>query len=155
MPIDFCASFEPFEKAIIAAETTCILRNLSFMKCGEKFAKSRKIMFMITIPVRKAIAGDAISPIKIFPIPTKFKPFVPTDIKTAPIKPPIKACDELDGRPIHHVSKFQVIAPISAAIIVFSSIMFAELTIPPPIVLATPVETIAPIKFKLAAIITA
>ena len=110
---------------------------------------------MMIIPVKNAIAGDAISPIKIFPIPTKFKPFIPTDIKTAPIKPPIKACDELEGSPIHHVNKFQKIAPIRAAIIVFSSIIFAELTIPPPIVFATPVETIAPTKFKLAAIITA
>ena len=107
------------------------------------------------IPVTNAIAGDAINATIIFPMPCQFKPLVPTEIKTAPIKPPISACDELDGKPIRHVSKFQKIAPIKAAIIIFSSTILAELTISPPIVLATPVETIAPKKFKHAAIIVA
>ena len=112
-------------------------------------------MFMMIIPVNSAIAGEAISAIKIFPMPLKFKPLKPTEIRIAPIKPPISACDELEGIPNHHVNKFHVIAPINAAIIVFSSIKSAELTMPPPIVFATPVETIAPIKFMLAAKIIA
>ena len=33
----------------------------------------------------------------------------------APAKPPISACDDDDGRPHHQVSRFQTIAPISAA----------------------------------------
>ena len=31
----------------------------------------------------------------------------------APIRPPISACDELDGMPKHQVSRFQTIAPSS------------------------------------------
>ena len=34
--------------------------------------------------------------------------------RPAPIKPPIKACDELDGKPHHHVKIFHAHAPISA-----------------------------------------
>ena len=30
----------------------------------------------------------------------------------APTTPPISACDELDGSPYHHVTRFQAIAPI-------------------------------------------
>src|ERR1035437_11071362 len=33
----------------------------------------------------------------------------------APAKPPISACDELDGMPQYHVMRFQVIAPSSPA----------------------------------------
>ena len=35
--------------------------------------------------------------------------------QTAPTMPPISACDELDGMPQYQVSKFQLIAPSSAA----------------------------------------
>ena len=153
--MDFCASLEPLENAIIAAETTCILRNLSLMNCGGNFSNRRKMTFMTIIPVINAIAGEQISAATIMPTPPQFKPSTPTEINTAPISPPISACDELDGKPNHHVSKFHVIAPISAAIMIFSSIKFGEETMPAPIVFATPVETIAPKKFKPAAIITA
>ena len=33
----------------------------------------------------------------------------------APAKPPISACDDDDGRPHHHVSRFHTIAPSSVA----------------------------------------
>lgn len=54
--------------------------------------------------------------------------------------------------PIFQVSRFQKIAPNSAEMIIFSLTRSGELTISPPIVLATPVEIIAPRKFKTAAI---
>ena len=107
---------------------------------------------MIMKPVRRAIAGEAINATTIFPIPIQFKPTCPTETRTAPTRPPTRACDELDGIPIFHVNKFQNIAPASAAIMIFSSTRWGALTISPPIVLATPVETIAPRKFKIAAI---
>ena len=110
---------------------------------------------MTIIPVTIATTGEAISATTILPMPLKFKPSAPTEIKTAPIIPPTSACDELEGMPSHHVSKFQTIAPKSAAIIIFSSTILALLTMSPPIVLATPVENIAPKKFRPAAIIIA
>ena len=39
MPIDFWASLEPWEKAIVAAAAICNLRNLSLTVCGEAFCK--------------------------------------------------------------------------------------------------------------------
>jgi hypothetical protein len=33
----------------------------------------------------------------------------------APAKPPIKVCDELEGIPSHHVSRFQIIAAMTPA----------------------------------------
>src|SRR5689334_7894892 len=35
-------------------------------------------------------------------------------VTAAPAKPPRSACDDDDGRPHHHVSRFQMIAPRSA-----------------------------------------
>lgn len=67
-----------------------------------------------------------------------------------PTSPPIKAWDELEGMPKYQVIKFQVMAPISAAMT--TSWETDEPTIPDPIVLATAVPESAPKKFKPAAI---
>src|SRR6185436_7486026 len=56
--------------------------------------------------------------------------------KPAPISPPTRACDELDGSPHHQVSRFQVMAPPSAPMITARS-MAAGSTMPLPMVLAT------------------
>ena len=69
----------------------------------------------------------------------------------APTSPPISACDELDGRPSHHVIRFQTIAPISAARIVFSFARPVSM-IPFPTVFATAVVTKAPARLATAAI---
>ena len=39
----------------------------------------------------------------------------PSAANAAPTRPPISACDELDGSPKHQVARFQAIAPISPA----------------------------------------
>ena len=69
--------------------------------------------------------------------------------------PPIKAWEEELGIPYHQVKRFQKIAPTRAATIISPLIISGAVTISPPIVLATPVLTIAPKKFNVAAIITA
>src|ERR1700676_4133821 len=40
-------------------------------------------------------------------------PSAPACAMAAPMNPPISVCDELEGMPNHHVSRFQAIAPIS------------------------------------------
>ena len=60
----------------------------------------------------------------------------PALTRPAPTKPPIRACELLDGMPAHQVSKFQKIAPISAPKITCGSITSAE-TMPTPTVRAT------------------
>ena len=69
--------------------------------------------------------------------------------------PPINAWEEELGIPNHQVTKFHMIAPKRAALITSALIKSADNTKSPPIVLATPVLTIAPKKFNTAVIITA
>jgi hypothetical protein len=50
----------------------------------------------------------------VLPTPPSTSAPTPAFAMTAPTIPPINACDELDGMPYHHVTRFQKIAPISA-----------------------------------------
>ena len=70
------------------------------------------------------------------------------------MRPPINACDELDGSPNHQVRRFQTIAPMTAASTVVSVARPVSM-IPSPTVLATAVVTNAPARFATAAISTA
>src|SRR5439155_22742983 len=86
--------------------------------------------------------------------PSHTTPFDPDWTSAAPIRPPINACDELDGRPRHHVRRFHAIAPSSAASTVFSVARPVSM-IPLPTVFATAVVTKAPARFATAATKTA
>src|SRR4051794_36500297 len=68
--------------------------------------------------------------------PCHCTPCSPDCARAAPMRPPIKACDDDDGRPSHHVSRFQTIAPKSAAITVFGLARFVSM-IPLPTVFGT------------------
>src|SRR3954467_12334849 len=68
----------------------------------------------------------------------------------APTRPPISACDELDGRPKYHVIRFQPIAPIRPANTIVG-VIASDLTIPLPTVAATLREMNAPAKLSSAA----
>ena len=54
----------------------------------------------------------------------------------APTNPPTSVCDELEGKPHHHVNKFHVIAAIKPAKITCRLITSGS-TVPLPIVVAT------------------
>ena len=84
----------------------------------------------------------------------KFTPEAPAPISTAPIRPPNRACDELDGSPKSQVVRFHRIAATSPAKIMVG-VTSASLTMPPEIVLATSVDRKAPTTFSTAAISTA
>src|SRR5947208_17037107 len=81
-------------------------------------------------------------------------PFDPDWTSAAPIRPPISACEELDGRPRHHVRRFHAIAPSSAASTVFSVARPVSM-IPLPTVFATADVTKATARFASAAYISA
>ena len=70
------------------------------------------------------------------------------------MRPPISACEELEGRPSHHVIRFHVIAPSRAASTVFSVARPVSM-IPCPTVVATAVVTKAPARLATAAMRTA
>ena len=64
------------------------------------------------------------------------------------MRPPINACDELDGSPNHQVMRFQTIAPMTAASTVVSVASPVSM-IPSPTVLATAVVTNAPARLAI------
>src|SRR4030043_843446 len=83
------------------------------------------------------------------PVITELQPELAT---AAPISPPTRVCDELEGSPSHQVMRFHVIAATSAAPMVFRLITSGS-TIPLPIVVATlRGNTTKAIKLKNAAI---
>ena len=62
---------------------------------------------------RKARVGEIRDGSMTFPSsPAQFTPEVPSATSTAPMSPPIRACEELDGNPRYHVMRFHTIAPI-------------------------------------------
>src|SRR5881398_2717645 len=81
-------------------------------------------------------------------------PFEPDWTSAAPTRPPISACEELDGRPNHHVRRFHAIAPKSAASNVCCVARFASIS-PFATFFATAVVTKAPARFATAATRTA
>jgi hypothetical protein len=73
----------------------------------------------------------------------------------APTRPPTRVCEELDGRPQYHVTRFQVIAATRAAPITVRLIASGLIT-PVPMVVATfKGKTLNAIKLKNEAITTA
>lgn len=79
---------------------------------------------------------------------------VPAEAMVAPIRPPMRACEELEGRPTSQVSRFQRIAPTRAAKMT-SGRMPVSSTRPLEIVLATSTERKAPTRFSTADMATA
>src|ERR1700712_1960568 len=84
----------------------------------------------------------------------KLTPEAPAPISTAPISPPNRACEELDGNPSNQVIRFHKMAPDRPAKIIVGWTR-ASFTMPPEIVFATSVDRNAPATFSTAAIRTA
>lgn len=103
-----------------------------------------------TPPTNNPTTVDATKNNTITPNPGQLTLWSPNMATEAPVKPPIRAWDELLGIPKYQVNIFQAIAPISAIIRTFSSTI-PGLIILLPIVSATAVPLRAPRKFKLAA----
>lgn len=78
------------------------------------------------------------------------------DASPAPTRPPINACEEEDGSPKYHVMKFHAIAPTRAArTTAMPAVPGGGSMIDFAIVTATPVESSAPPRFAIAAMIRA
>ena len=54
--------------------------------------------------------------------PIQLTPAVPSAARPAPIRPPKSACDELDGMPNSHVSRFHRMPPMSPAKMIVSPV---------------------------------
>jgi hypothetical protein len=79
---------------------------------------------------------------------------VPAATRAEPTTPPIRACDEDDGRPKYHVARFQAIAPIRPANTI-GGVIRPGSTMPLAMVAATSSERKAPTKLSEAASPTA
>ncbi len=62
------------------------------------------------------MTGAATAGISTFPVtPDQLTPAMPSAARPAPIRPPKSACDELDGMPNSHVSRFHRMPPMRPA----------------------------------------
>ena len=86
--------------------------------------------------------------------PANFTASAPAATQVAPIRPPINACDELEGSPTSQVSRFHTIAPTSPAKITVG-VIFVSSTSPLEIVFATWTERNAPTRLRTPAMSTA
>ncbi len=121
-------------------------------------AEFRKIHSRLIISTKapvKPIIGEVTSGISTFvTTPSHLTAPVPTAAIVAPRRPPMSACELELGRPNHQVSRFQAIAPSSAAATT-SWVVVCSSTSPAPIVLATAVPANAPMKLNAAAMSSA
>src|ERR1700712_5063815 len=66
--------------------------------------------------MRPAMNGEATAGMRtLLMTPGQFTPDIPAAARPDPIRPPNRACDELDGMPNSHVSRFQRMPPIRPA----------------------------------------
>src|SRR3954447_5615765 len=79
--------------------------------------------------------------------PEAITAWAPAAANAEPTTPPISACEDDDGSPKYHVSRFQKMAPIRPAKTI-GSVMTSALTMPLAIVAATASERNAPTKLS-------
>src|SRR5215472_5652904 len=170
MPIVFCASLVPCMNPMPPALKIWATPKNRLTGAGRAFRSMKYRKAMKQNPSTKPASGEVTMGTMTFqsnPLPSHqcwllgcdhkitFQLF-PAAANAAPQRPPIKAWLELEGKPSHHVSKFQIIAP-SKAQMMMSDVSDTSLasTSPEEIVLATAVPAIAPKRFVTAAITTA
>src|SRR5690606_25180981 len=164
-----------------AAETSCALPKKALTQRGRDSGDSRRppkrrnpamaaySSTMIATPRVKPAIGELIIGTSTFHSRPPFLVQLPTSCdqisafqslcaaaRAAPHRPPINACEDEDGRPSHQVIRFQVMPPPSAhsstCEVTFTT---SVSTSPEEMVLATAVPMNAPIRFMVAARITA
>jgi len=155
MPMVFCASLEPCENAMKLAERTWshLKVRLTF-DGGRRCTIQRRTIMKMRAATRQMAGAAIMGTMTLSTRPLQITPLMPTWTSVAPTSPPISACDELDGMPKRHVMRFQAMAPMSAARTT-TCVTSSESTMPPPIVLATLVDTKAPSRLRTAAMMTA
>src|SRR3954469_12083703 len=108
-------------------------------------------MLIATTPTTKATTGAMTAGISTLPsTPSPITASDPAATKAEPTTPPIRAWDELEGRPKYQVARFQAIAPTSPAKTTGGVITWASTTSLAPVA-ATASEMKAPTKLKTAA----
>src|SRR5262245_56005459 len=109
IPIDFCASLEPCEKAMKPAESNCKLRKARLTRDGLTRRTTHTSVTINTKPPSSPKTGESTNAIRANVTPSDVPKahsdsLAPAPSQTAwhhaePTMPPISACDELDGMP--------------------------------------------------------
>src|SRR6187399_3351580 len=89
-------------------------KSLRLTLPGDDLRNSHVVPIMMVIAINMPNNGETkmnATVVQIFSAPSTAKPPLVTP---APSNPPTSACDELEGKPNHQVSKFQKMAPPSA-----------------------------------------
>jgi len=105
---------------------------------------------MIPAIIGESTAGSSTLPSR----PANLTASAPAATTVAPIRPPINACDELEGSPTSHVSRFHTIAPTSPAKITVG-VIFESSSRPLEMVFATSTDRNAPTRLRMPAMSTA
>src|SRR3954453_9995956 len=148
MPIVFCPSLVPCESEKRLPVMICPYRYERDTELG-RWRPTIRYTIRMPIPAATNASGGAIRP-GMTPFSTSPEPITALDPSAAnaePTTPPISACEDDDGSPKYHVSRFQKIAPMRPAKTIGSVIMSA-LTMPLAIVAATASERNAPTKLS-------
>src|SRR6478735_8606605 len=150
MPIDFCASLVPCARETSDAEPTWPQRNARVETSSGTSRVRRATSHVPTLATPIATSGASSAGMSTFAAtPVQMTPDVPTAASTEPTTPPMRACDELDGRPRSHVSRFHVMPPTRPASTTSSVMTFAS-TRPLAMVAATASDRKAPTMLRTA-----
>src|ERR687883_1935376 len=113
-PIVFCASLEPCENAIQAADKTCARPKMRVTVAGNDLANRFSSASMTMNAPAKPRKGENTRPWKVFSKPPNWIACQPALATPAPTIEKISAWLELDGNPMYQVSRFQMMAAIRA-----------------------------------------
>src|SRR3954470_21255816 len=136
IPMVFCASLPPCPSEYRAAEMNCSVRKVLSTANGVARTNVQETIRTRTSARKNPVTDESTIAAVVFVRPDHTMAPLPALAKPAPTKPPISACELLDGIPAHQVITFQAIAPTSAAKITSGSTISGAM-IPVPTVLAT------------------
>src|SRR5689334_14533113 len=98
MPIDFWASLEPWEKAIAQADTSWSRREARVTSSGRTRLQAQVRATITKNAMKNPIVGDTTRGTSTFwTRACHLKALSPAWATTAPARPPMRACEELDG----------------------------------------------------------
>src|SRR3984893_8826358 len=129
MPMVFCASLPPWPSEYSDADTNCRMRKARSTANGVERTDAQDTTATSTSASKNPTSGDSTIASSVFDRPLQTAAESPALAIPPPTRPPIKACELLDGIPNPHVIRFHTIAPINAAKITCASMTLGS-TIP-------------------------
>src|SRR3954447_9830689 len=114
MPMVFCASLPPWPSEYSDAEANCRMRNARSTANGVERIDSQETIATNTSASRNPTSGDSTMASSVLDSPLHSAADSPPLAIPAPTRPPISACELLEGMPSPQVIRFQTIAPVSA-----------------------------------------